>query len=172
MVLRQQPMVSEIELCKIATNLCPQQHPNQSFCHNKFGFFVHDSVWWVASPLHSPSALQNSSLEAHVFLFFIRKDGLQQINWLILHGWMGKPLSGQHLFPGTLKVFKEISCMKNWSNLYLFNLFFFWSWNDIRPLRMLRTSANVAPKIEERSLCWCVDLDIVFNWGNVINGGN
>lgn len=132
MVLRQQPMVSEIELCKIATNLCLQQHTNQSFCHNKFGFFVHDSVWWVASPLHSPSALQNSSLEAHVFLFFNRKDGLQQINWLILHGWMGKPLSGQHLFPGTLKVSKNSPVWKI-EAICICLIFFFWSWNDIRP---------------------------------------
>lgn len=153
------------------------QNCNQSLSSATYqSIFLSQQIWilrpWLSvMSCQPPSALQNSSLEAHVFLFFIRKDGLQQINWLILHAWMGKPLSGQHLFPGTLKVFKEISCMKNWSNLYLFNLFF-WSWNDIRPLRTLRTSANVAPKVEERSLCWCLDLDIVFNWGNVINGGN
>lgn len=63
-------------------------------------------------PPHSPSVVQNSFLEACVFLFFIRKDRLQQITWLILHGWMGKPLSGPHLIPATLTVFKEFSSTK------------------------------------------------------------
>lgn len=41
--------------CEIATHLRPRHEPINLFCHNKFRFFIHDSVWWVAPPPHPPS---------------------------------------------------------------------------------------------------------------------
>lgn len=67
---------------------CPPPHPPSFFCGAKLIF---------------------RSLNVSIFYRW------QQMNWLILHGWMGKTLSHPHLIPAALKVFKEFSPRKSYS---------------------------------------------------------
>lgn len=62
------------------------------------------TVW---NELPPSSAAQYSFLEAIVYLFFICSDGLEQMQRLLLHGWMG---SHPHFCPATQKVFDFPMC--------------------------------------------------------------
>lgn len=146
MVLRQQPMGFGDRV---------MQNCNQSLSSATYQSIFLSQQIWILGPWLSVMSCQPPSFSSCATKLIFRGSCVSifhQKRWVATDKLIdftqldGEAIVRPAFISRNTESFKEFSCMENWSNLYLFNLFFFRSWNDIRPLRTLRTSANVAPK--------------------------